>query len=237
MVFKTVLCDPTISVSAKAIYALLASYTGADDECWPSVATMAKCLGCGRTSVKNWLHELAGKGWLEVTYSKGHSTNRYKLVIPMASTALPVTPVWGIPVIPVTPTINNLTINNEVRTVSTPVPLTTTAVSVPPLYHKVEKAFLSKNGDKFTDYPREGAAIKQLIKRAEARDKEHAEELLGSMIRAFWKLKNSGDKFWSGHPFTPSTLNTVSLWDRVLETMRRDEIPADILKIVQEDKW
>jgi predicted phage replisome organizer len=101
------------------------------------------------------------------------------------------------------------------------------------LYHLIERGFLEKNGEKFTDYAREGAAIKQLIKRAKARDKENATELLVGVCAAFWKLKTGGDKFWRGQPFTPSTLNTVSLWDRVLESMRADEVDPEIEAIIR----
>jgi predicted phage replisome organizer len=100
------------------------------------------------------------------------------------------------------------------------------------LYHKVEVAFLKRNGDKFTDYKREGAALHQLIGRARARDGEKAEDLLVSVCKQFWKLKQSGDKFWSGQPFTPSTLNTVSIWDRVLESMRSEEVDPELQAIM-----
>jgi hypothetical protein len=101
------------------------------------------------------------------------------------------------------------------------------------LYHKVEQAFLSQNGNKFTDYAREGASIKQIIKRAKARDKENAEEVVAAVIDAFWKLKQSRDRFWAGQPFTPSTLNTVSIWDRVLESMRQDELDPAVREIIE----
>lgn len=81
MVFKKVLCDPTISIEAKAIYALLASYTGADEACFPSVPTMAEAMGCSVQSVRNWCKELESKGWVIIVRSD-RSSNRYELQIP-----------------------------------------------------------------------------------------------------------------------------------------------------------
>jgi hypothetical protein len=101
------------------------------------------------------------------------------------------------------------------------------AVTETSFYQRVWKGFLSKNGDKFTDYGKEGKATHGLIAKAEARDKEHAEDLLISVCAAFWKLKCGTDKFWQGQPFLPSALNSSSIWDRVIETMRSQETVAD----------
>jgi hypothetical protein len=49
---------------------------------------------------------------------------------------------------------------------------------------------------------------------------------------AFWRLKSGNDKFWSGQPFLPSTLNASGIWDRVLESMRRDEMPEEVRAII-----
>lgn len=96
-----------------------------------------------------------------------------------------------------------------------------------PLYSSVQKAFLAKNDDKFTDYAKEGAAIKGLIKKAHARVPGAEESLLKDMLAHFWKLRTSGDKFWQGQPFLPSALNASGIWDRVLETMRNKEMMTD----------
>jgi hypothetical protein len=96
-----------------------------------------------------------------------------------------------------------------------------------PLYHSVEQAFLSRNDDRFTDYPKEGAAIKGLIKKAKARAPGSEEAFIADMLGAFWKLRTGDDKFWQGQPFLPSALNSSSIWDRVLETMRSREKMED----------
>jgi len=88
------------------------------------------------------------------------------------------------------------------------------------IYQSINKAFLSKNGDKFTNYKKEGSAIKQIIKKATARKPEDTELFVKDMISRFWELKTSKDKFWSSQPFLPSSLNATGIWDRVLETFR-----------------
>jgi hypothetical protein len=90
------------------------------------------------------------------------------------------------------------------------------------LYHSLEKAFLSRNGEKFTSWGKEGKAIKEIIKKARIRAPDAHEELIRSMLSRFWELKVSGDRFWSKQPFLPSALNAAGIWDRVLEEFREE---------------
>jgi len=91
------------------------------------------------------------------------------------------------------------------------------------IYQSINKAFLSKNGDKFTNYAKEGSAIKGIIKKSKDRQPENTELFAKDMIARFWELKTSKDKFWQGQPFLPSSLNATGIWDRVLETFRKEE--------------
>ena len=90
------------------------------------------------------------------------------------------------------------------------------------LYDSIQKSFLCKNGDRFTNYGKEGKAIHAIIKKATERKPDDVESFIKDMITRFWDLKTSKDKFWSSQPFLPSTLNSVGLWDRVLETFRTE---------------
>jgi hypothetical protein len=101
------------------------------------------------------------------------------------------------------------------------------------LYHAVEAAFLSRNGDRFTNYGKEGKAIHGLVEKARGRLADDPGAMLHAMLDAFWKLKTgdtSAKGFWRGQPFLPSALSP--LWDRVLETMREDVISPELLAIV-----
>jgi hypothetical protein len=101
------------------------------------------------------------------------------------------------------------------------------------LYQKINAAFLSKNGDKFTNYQKEGQAIKQLITKARARSPDDPEEFIRAVIVRFWEMKNGKDKFWSKQPFLPSALNASGIFDRVLETFREDQ--AEMREMSDED--
>jgi hypothetical protein len=69
--------------------------------------------------------------------------------------------------------------------------------------------------------------------KAKARHPDDPASLIHAMLSAFWKLKStdtSGKGFWRGQPFMPSSLS--SLWDRVLETMRADQVDPEVMKII-----
>jgi hypothetical protein len=105
------------------------------------------------------------------------------------------------------------------------------------LYHAVEAAFLSRNGDRFTNYGKEGRAIHGLVEKARGRLPDDPGAMMHAMLDAFWKLK-AGDTtargFWRDQPFLPSALSP--LWDRVLETMREDVVSPELLAIVNGGK-
>lgn len=50
--------NPLLSPQAKAVYALLCSYCGQDEVCWPSEETIAKQMGCTVRTVNTYLREL-----------------------------------------------------------------------------------------------------------------------------------------------------------------------------------
>lgn len=77
---------------------------------------------------------------------------------------------------------------------------------------------VSKNGEKkpgFDNYGKEGKAIHGLIEKARARSPDSPGEFLEAMIQIFEALRRT-DKFYKGHPFLPSALNSSGIWDRVL---------------------
>lgn len=113
------------------------------------------------------------------------------------------------------------------------------AAPTSPLYKKVWRAFLKANGEKFTNYPKEARALHRLIDKARAREPVHFEDLLISVCRAFKRLKESDTSsrgFWRGTPFLPSALASDGIWDRVLETMRNDEVPEWMRKMIAGEK-
>jgi hypothetical protein len=92
------------------------------------------------------------------------------------------------------------------------------------LYHSVQAAFESRHGT-FSDYGKEGSSIKRLIAKAGKSFPDDPAAFLHELIGAFWRLKVSGDKFWSSQPFTPSALNASGIYDRVCEQLRTQAGP------------
>jgi len=84
------------------------------------------------------------------------------------------------------------------------------------LYNIIKTRFEKEQPqERFTNYGREGKAINGLIKKATDRTPEDPGTFLEGMIRVFIHLRNT-DKFFKGHPFLPSSLNSSGIWDRVL---------------------
>lgn len=113
---------------------------------------------------------------------------------------------------------------------------TASAALETPFLRRVEDGFLKRNGGQFTNWGRERKALNELLEKAKAREAEHHEDLLVSVCARFWKLKQEDQTpkgFWRSQPFLPSALNASSIWDRVLESMRRDEGQEEALKLVE----
>ena len=53
-----ILENKEISVGAKLTYAMLLKYAREYDQCFPGQERLAKDMGCGERSVRNWLKEL-----------------------------------------------------------------------------------------------------------------------------------------------------------------------------------
>lgn len=88
------------------------------------------------------------------------------------------------------------------------------------LYQSIQQAFLAKNGNKFTNYPKEAQGTKGIIAKCKARNPTDPAGMAQAMIEKLWQLKSGSDKFYSSQPFLPSTLNASGIWDRVLEQYR-----------------
>lgn len=86
------------------------------------------------------------------------------------------------------------------------------------LYHLIMNTFEEKQpGERFTSYPAEGKATKEIIKKVVSRTKNREEQTRFAigMIKAFaWIREN--DRFYGGKPFLPSQLNSYSVWEHVL---------------------
>ncbi len=98
--------------------------------------------------------------------------------------------------------------------------------SSPTLHEEIRKVFLDQNGGKFSNYAKEGAAIKKMIGMAQDRSPEAPDLLLKNMVAKFWDMKTNGNLFWSQKPFLPSQL--LSMWDHVLEQFRDEQVQPEL---------
>lgn len=64
IVSDEVVKDPSLSLRAKGLYALLASYADKNRTCYPKINTLAEYAGVSRRSVERTLNELEEKGYL-----------------------------------------------------------------------------------------------------------------------------------------------------------------------------
>lgn len=89
------------------------------------------------------------------------------------------------------------------------------------LYNEVKTLFEQEQvGGRFKSYPKEGAAIKGLIKDAQARAPDDPRAFVLGMVNAFHQLRYY-DKFFAKQPFLPSALNASGIYERVLDQVRQ----------------
>lgn len=103
-----------------------------------------------------------------------------------------------------------------------------------PLYQAIFQSFIGKVGA-FTNYPKEAQAIKRIIKYCEQHAPRYTDgdkiKMAERVITKYFELTQNGDKFWRGQPFTPSSLSSSGIFDRVLVEIgqaREEEIANDI---------
>lgn len=71
-------------------------------------------------------------------------------------------------------------------------------------------------GHRFTNYGKEGKAIKGIIAKAKAREPTDPGAFAEGMVETFAELRRRDRKFYGKQPFLPSSLNASGIWDRVL---------------------
>jgi len=64
--YKRILLDPSISAGARLLFSIIKAHAIKTDNCWPSVATLANHLGCGRRTAEKWINELNALDLIQV---------------------------------------------------------------------------------------------------------------------------------------------------------------------------
>jgi hypothetical protein len=98
--------------------------------------------------------------------------------------------------------------------------------NVDPLYFAIWDSCLSI-AKRFTDYGREGTACKRLCEMIRNCALETPEDTAKGLLETFRHLREKGNNFWSSQPFTPSTLASAGIFDRVLIEYEKAHAKAD----------
>jgi hypothetical protein len=98
--------------------------------------------------------------------------------------------------------------------------------SAPPLYQAIWQSFLAKT-PKFTNYPKEAQATKRLCQLFQDLAPDKPEQEAEVTLRQFWTLTQQGAPFWRKQPFTPATLSSPGIFDRVRAELTAADYTAD----------
>lgn len=78
---EAVIRHPKLSMQAKALYGILASFMRKDSDCcWPFQSTLAKHANASDRSIRLWLTELEHAGFLRISRSGANSPAHYTLL-------------------------------------------------------------------------------------------------------------------------------------------------------------
>jgi len=89
-VYRSVMRHEKLGVGAKALYALLCSYSGAKEYCWPTVKVLCKDLGVLEPTLKRYRAELVEKGIIRVEPRRSGNRNGANIYRLYPSNSLPV---------------------------------------------------------------------------------------------------------------------------------------------------
>jgi hypothetical protein len=94
---------------------------------------------------------------------------------------------------------------------------------------------LVANGNTFSNYPKERKRAQELARLCFARCPDDPYTFAAEIVKTFQGLKASGDKFWRGQPFLPSTLAASGIFDRIIEAGRtaKPDLSADWLDDIE----
>ena len=59
-----VMQDPSLSLRAKGVYGLIATFANKDRECYPSITHLAELAGTGRRTIERAIKELETKNYV-----------------------------------------------------------------------------------------------------------------------------------------------------------------------------
>lgn len=82
MAANVILLDGDVPAMERMTYLVLSSYAWQSEECWPGQAAVAKILGCGERSLRDYINNLEARGWVTKVRRGLGLTNVYHLHLP-----------------------------------------------------------------------------------------------------------------------------------------------------------
>jgi hypothetical protein len=102
------------------------------------------------------------------------------------------------------------------------------------LAQEIQQRFLQVQ--QFENWGRERAMCQRLATICRRRMPEDPMQVLEAMLTVYERLRESGDRFWRGQPYTPSMV--VSQWERIeangQEIMRDVEADRELARLLEQ---
>jgi hypothetical protein len=218
--------DPKTTLNMVKVYATLSAFQGMSDYCFPSRAKIAELSGLSERVVSSCVTALNAAGWI-VRKQRGLKKTNIYMVVDEAEIVGSVEN----PDVQKTITSESLDVQKTITSgcaenhhilpyIENPIYKTTlnTASDEPdakkePLFTTILKTFEGVSGPT-VNYPREGAAIKKLIKLCTDINPEEVSKTCEVMIREFKGLRED-DPFFRKQPFLASILVSGGIFPRV----------------------
>ena len=232
--------DPNVKPNMLKVYIALASFQGANDKCWPSVAAIAKRAGVKPYAVPLATDALVEAGWLiKQRRADKNKTNLYQVLVPVITTRIQENPEKVIRETPENPLYNK---NNKENNTSREQQKKPQLPAVQNTCKELGKAVLKQMTDVFPitrdEYPLQAKKARQIADRVAEMAPEAPEQAAAIIIKAYRDMVETGDGFWRSQPFTASNLCSQGIWSRVVDHVRKlHETYAGHDKIENAEEW
>jgi hypothetical protein len=197
--------DKNLCANEKLLYGEITALTHKEGYCWAPNKYFATLYGVTIGTVSGWFASLKKQGYIDFTVEKNYIRKVTLTNFRIPPNEKPEAPPNEKPEAPpnekpedINTSINITSINKEILSPSA-------IIGNDVLYKAIWESCLliSKT---FSNYAKEGANCKRLCKIIRERKPESDETLAKEVLETFCTLRNSGGKFWSETPFTPSAI-------------------------------
>jgi hypothetical protein len=220
-----------ISASAKLLFGEVSALCNKEGYCWASNRYFARNYNVNMRTVQRWLSELKKAGFIDIELDTQEESSERKIWIKTAQGVTKTVPPHDESVIPPydkNATHNNTRVNNinnssEPHSEDSPVPLTIKSKKKKNgeevnqytryIQDTFNNGFKKLTGSPIANWGKHLRASKEIAKMYELNKGE-----TGEVLVSYYRLIESGKKFWVDQPFTPA--NCLSLWDTIVAEVK-----------------